>query len=358
MTAASQVDQVTHKYPLSNFPIARKLTDNQVDEINKIALEAIGSNAEISRMAGEFNAKPYDSEFWDHKNYKLWPIFALKAHTQGLLDRFQTATIIFQYAVVSQFIEETQAYETHEENFYTRSFKLSPPSKREVKNRPIWVNLSDSRFKEILTELIQAKIKKNDNTYVAYHFQQPGEIEKVVDYIINSLTTHRSSEQSLFMVDGVNNIGEYSNLLSRFQEGNIPFNGIIKIDNEPKIVVPSFTILQLFFKYLRPNNHIKLDPLIGTATTKDISDLRMKNRRLVSLPFPITSLDRSKFVVADDFLAGFAGFIIHDAVYHSFKISSLLPSENNAILHVLSSVIDPYICDSEIKLAKQLEAFF
>jgi hypothetical protein len=301
-----------------DLPIAKNLTQEEKNRLcNKIE-----KTKDLLFLQEHF--KPYEGPFWKKNNYQSWPICALARRIAKEINATQLATICFYSAVVDQFIKRTQSYNMDIDA--NGVVKYDVIDKGERPSNIEWVHYSDKRFERILIRAIGAD-------------QNSTEDRVFIHSIIKGLENAPLSEQYVFMIEGVNDLNSHSNLLSTLKELRTPFHGSIFLLGRRMFVAPSFTILKLFFQTIRPDFPVKFTFIFGSASTDNIIEARVKNKRLVSLPIGEINIPS----ITDKLFAGKAGSIIHDGCYHAFLLSSLTTGENKAIIYLINDLLPPYI---------------
>jgi len=336
MAAAVSNCESSNELPPS-FLDCYHLKGDLAEKISQKALETIKSDAEM--IAHAFNENPYRGKFWNDENFRSWPIFAIEAHERNFISIFQAATIIFQYAVIGQFVNKIRAYSAYVEKNKVSHILGNPPIRKDAHFERI--HLKDRRFNKILTKLLKpGKV----NGYL----KTDQDIKEAVEHIKKSLKNEPFSEQYLFMMDGITFMKGCSPLLDFYNKKvPFPFSGSFFLNNELKFATPSFSILQAFFKFLRPSSPIILDPSFDEPKVQE------ENKIVIDLQLPLYS----RFIFVNGMFAGRVGFFINNAIRQPLNLSSHSTNDNKAIAY-LKDLLDQYIQITEAWFEGNLELFF
>jgi len=251
---------------------------------------------------------PFRGPFWETRGKSdLWCLTAFKACEMGKISVDQYITVELLAAGVSEF-SDNRIINYHEEeadgSFTPNVVTIKPLSPEKPSFRVFYPNDPD--------------YDKKLNLFFKDPFRNVG-----TDAALKEIKELPLCDQVLFeLILPRTPITQWSTLLDSMQK-TIPGFFQIFEDNTDQFVrfvdkrimiVPSFPLLRIYFRYLMPDIHLSLSPMLGTITSEDIAQTKLE----ITQPIGFLKPGSEIFLMVDGNVAGKLTFIIHD-LYHAYR---------------------------------------
>ncbi len=258
------------------------------------------------------------------------PLLALVGWIRrGDITQFQVASICLLYQGILQLIRERKMIA----NYYDFSRQEDVPL-----IQPIPLHFLVNYSPVLATYSVYGKAGKIAKLFFNFNKAQ---FKKFKNYLRKS----PDSEQHFHTIDlPLGQINQWSPLYDRLLTilDKVPKPVKVEIGNPtfkneyPKrMVIPSFTMIQVFLKVLYKFQEIRLQPLIGVCTKATIAHFKQLDKRVVQVGASGADVP----IKADSFYCGPLILSIHDGLYHAVRDSALAQEERLAINQITDRIL-------------------
>lgn len=303
-----------------NSITARLKEGERLSITSKMAQIAEGA---LTALCVDLKENCFQTGFWTSYSCSEWPLIALKAFQVGRISQNQLATVCLFAQAHREFISERKIC----------TMQLDGLSK------PCWIVKDNQGSKE--TRKISVIDSQSAEYDVCIETFFRAWIGKAVIKDAISDITHKS-ERCFLMVPACLAPIEYwgpmykairlasQNRLNPFIENKIDILGQA---DERRLVLPSFSILELFARLFNPSLPIELRPRFGAMSKEEIIQDRFQFAHVVGLSIEDSPLPAG----ADGKYLGPLAFSIHD-VYHAHRLSETCPAITIGINRILQII--------------------